>query len=88
MFYVIKITDELNKRNINFNSKFLYEISDFCEDKPTLDNLIYPEHDERYLRQCLYNLQEKADRGIITREEWDRIIYDISFDEYQNGKLI
>ena len=73
MFYVIKVTDELDKRNINYNSKFLYEISDFCEDKPTLSNLIYPEHNDRYLKQCYYNLEEKADRGIISEEEWEPI---------------
>lgn len=30
-------------------------------------------HNDRYLRQCLYNLQEKADCGAITAEEWKRI---------------
>lgn len=27
-------------------------------------------HTLRYLRQCLYNLQEKADRGAIGYDEW------------------
>lgn len=27
-------------------------------------------HNDRYLRQCLYNLQEKADCGAISPEEW------------------
>lgn len=30
-------------------------------------------HTDRYLTQCLYNLEEKYDRGGITQEEWDRI---------------
>ena len=30
-------------------------------------------HTNRYLKQCLYNLEEKYDRGGITQEEWDRI---------------
>lgn len=30
-------------------------------------------HTDRYLKQCLYNLEEKYDRGGITQEEWDRI---------------
>ena len=30
-------------------------------------------HDDRYLRQCLYNLQEKYDCGGISDAEWDRI---------------
>ena len=38
--------------------------------------LIYPYeifnrwHNDRYLRQCYYNLEEKYDRGGITEEEW------------------
>ena len=30
-------------------------------------------HNARYLRQCLYNMQEKADCGAIPEEEWERI---------------
>lgn len=30
-------------------------------------------HTDRYLAQCLYNLEEKYDRGGITPEEWDKI---------------
>ena len=30
-------------------------------------------HTNRYLKQCLYNLEEKYDRGGITQEEWDNI---------------
>ena len=30
-------------------------------------------HNDRYLRQCLSNLQEKADCGAIPAEEWKRI---------------
>ena len=27
-------------------------------------------HDQRYLRQCYYNLEEKYDRGGVSEEEW------------------
>ena len=30
-------------------------------------------HNTRYLRQCLYNLQEKFDCGGISQEEWNKI---------------
>ena len=30
-------------------------------------------HNERYLRQCYYNLQEKYDRGGIPYPEWEQI---------------
>ena len=31
-------------------------------------------HNDRYLRQCLYNLQEKYDAKGIPQDEWDRIV--------------
>ena len=30
-------------------------------------------HNDRYLKQCLHNLQEKADCGAIPEEEWKKI---------------
>ena len=35
--------------------------------------LFYDWHIDRYLIQCLYNLEEKYDRGGISPEEWDKI---------------
>lgn len=32
-------------------------------------------HNDRYLKQCLYNLDEKYDCGGISKEEWARIVY-------------
>lgn len=37
-------------------------------------------HNDRYLRQCLFNLQEKYDCGGIPEEEWKAI--ENHFDEY------
>lgn len=31
-------------------------------------------HNERYLKQCMYNLQEKFDCGGITVEEWNDLL--------------
>ena len=59
----------------------------FCENilciNPCLDitanlliknNEVFPDwHNTRYLRQCLYNLQEKYDCGGISKEEWYNI---------------
>ena len=40
-----------------------------------IDKNVYPEWmNERYLRQCYYNLQEKYDCGGITNEEWKKVI--------------
>lgn len=37
---------------------------------PDHDDLFADWHNERYLEQCYYNLQEKYDCGGITEEEW------------------
>lgn len=37
------------------------------------ENLFPGWHNDRYLRQCLANLQEKADCGAIPEEEWKHI---------------
>ena len=70
--YVDMVCYELYKRKINYNEKYLEEIEDFCVFRVE-PSIIYPEHNDRYLKQCYYNLQEKADRGIITKEEWQKI---------------
>ncbi len=72
--YVFILLKEMEKRNINFQGKYLNEIVDFCSNRERFTTYnYYPEHNDRYLKQCLYNLQEKADRGIITKEEWQKI---------------
>lgn len=72
MSYTLKITNEMNIRNIKYQNKYLSEICDFCYNGQSFYNN-YPEHNDRYLKQCYYNLQEKFDRGIITKEEWKKI---------------
>lgn len=31
-------------------------------------------HNERYLIQCFYNLEEKYDRGMFSKEEYDKLL--------------
>lgn len=71
LYYVRLVVEEMNKRDINYQRKYFDEIKVFCDNKTLADR--YTEHNDRYLKQCLYNLQEKADRGIITQEEWQKI---------------
>ena len=74
--YCHDVAEEMKKRNIKFQEKYLLEIFDFCEneiDYLILNKSIFKEHNDRYLKQCYYNLQEKTDRGIITEEEWKKI---------------
>lgn len=75
--YVINLVDELNKRNITINKKLYSELIYFSANEYGIVsyNLYYTEHNDQYLKQCLYNLQEKADRGIVTPQEW-QLIYD------------
>lgn len=46
---------------------------------PTYDELFEDWHNDRYLRQCFYNLQEKYDCGGITEDEWQKILEKVSF---------
>ena len=75
--YVTYLTNEMNKRHIKFQDKYLNEIYEFCKRGDTyiyyVQNYEYPEHNDRYLKQCFYNLEEKYDRGIISKEEWEKI---------------
>lgn len=72
--YVQQLTWELDKRNIKYQEKYYLEIDKFCwEEGMCYQPCRYKEHNDRYLKQCYYNLQEKYDRGIITQEEWDKI---------------
>jgi len=76
--YTLKVRDEMINKNIKFKDKYIDEIFGFCF--PNGYKIMgidkYEEHNDRYLKQCYYNLQEKYDRGIITKEEWQKI------DEY------
>ena len=77
--YFIAIAYEMIDRNIKFNTNFATEMQDFCHTNIAdlkykySENLAYPEHNDRYLKQCFYNLQEKYDRGIITETEFEAI---------------
>ena len=68
--YVRHVVDEMNRRHIRFQTKYWAEILYFTGDYITEH---YEEHNNRYLKQCYYNLQEKYDREIITKEEWQKI---------------
>ena len=73
--YCHAVTREMLFRDINFQTKYMMEIGRFCQNKYEIipDFIYYPEHNDRYLKQCYYNLQEKYDRGIISDEEWQKI---------------
>ena len=72
--YVLRVVDEMDKRKIKYNKMLFHELFNFCWKGEYINDLLnYKEHNDRYLKQCFYNLQEKADRGIITKDEWKKI---------------
>lgn len=73
--YSALVIDEMEKRHykINLDNFFEYfkDIDDYI--KFDFDEIYRYKMDDRYLIQCLYNLQEKYDCGGITQQEWDII---------------
>ena len=61
--YSWEVIDEMRRRGYNISS--LQNMHDYFGDKTFLEceDLHFAEHDNRYLLQCFYNLQEKYDRG-------------------------
>ena len=69
--YTLQVVAELENRNIKYNKKLWTEILTMTNGNFSGND--YLEHNDRYLTQCYYNLQEKYDRGIINKEEWQKI---------------
>ena len=69
--YTYHVTQEMQRRGYNVNKKCF-------EQYWKLDDIIKTDlfpgwHNDRYLCQCYYNLQEKYDRGGLTEDEWKAI---------------
>lgn len=64
--YKIKNTDNMHNYFKNISVPYLLFIQ---QNKSIFKNKM----DEKYLRQCLYNLEEKAMCGGMTKEEWKKI---------------
>lgn len=71
--YFAMVLQELINRDIKYKQQYVDEMYEFTKDGVDSKYYIYKEHNNRYLLQCYYNLQEKYDRGIITKEEWQKI---------------
>lgn len=80
--YTLKVINEMKRRDItikksdNYYNYFIDAISDFvnffygCPYIPFVNH-----HNDRYLLQCFYNLQEKYDRGQkdFTKKQYDEL---------------
>lgn len=61
----LRFVDNLNKGRENFNGN---------HDNMVIIGALFPNwHNDRYLSQCYYNLQEKYDCGVIPEDEWEKV---------------
>lgn len=76
--YCYLITDEMRLRGYKCNHKKLCdnlysfrpnEAFELILTRPIFENW----HNDRYMAQCFYNLQEKFDCGAITIDDWGKI---------------
>lgn len=65
----------ISKASMNKFNDNMIEYCGACGCDPNLSaDDIFPEwHNDRYLRQCFANLQEKYDCGGISKNEWNKI---------------
>lgn len=74
--YARAVADEMKRRGYKCNiSKFSDKMNAHLGIAfPVSIEKVFPRwHDDRYLTQNYYNMQEKYDCGSITDEEWERI---------------
>lgn len=71
--YTLLIENEMIRRGYNPSEKVYNKITDYTG-KNTFSGPTFKEwHNERYLDQCFYNLQEKFDCGLISEKEWLKV---------------
>lgn len=77
VYYSLEVYDEMIDRGYKPSKVKRDEIQSFDHQAFPVNNKHYEDdwHTERYIKQCLYNLQEKYDCGIITRDEWLKIVH-------------
>ena len=86
--YSFLIIEEMKRRGYKISTKSLNNFKrNFFKDlvgkdalllydsSISFDRLFWSWHNERYLRECLFNLEEKAMCNGIPKDEW-KIIYD------------
>ena len=78
--YCSLVTDEMYKRGFNISDEAINKIIEITDSDIrmaieffSIEELFPGWHDERYLKQCLYNLQEKYDCKGISEVDWKAI---------------
>ena len=78
--YCATLTEELHDRGFKISDVAIEKIQSITDQDIRMgmefitdDELFAGWHDQRYLKQCYYNLQEKYDCGGISETEWRKI---------------
>lgn len=71
--YITLIKNEMKKRNYKYNIKCITDYLQWNSFSIRYEDIFATWHNDRYLKQCFYNLQEKYDCGGISEEEWKKI---------------
>lgn len=83
MTYCNLVAKEMCSRGYKCNSTRLTKWTKQLVDKYTLvssDDLFSGWHNDRYLNQCIINLQEKFDSNGICKNEWNLIVEEFGFE--------
>lgn len=80
--YVDMVLDEMQLRGIKVSGKAYQKFVKRCDRNMDKfyrgirigDDIYKYWHSDRYLKQCFYNLQEKYDRGMMSDEDWTKIV--------------
>ena len=83
MTYCDLVAKEMYNRGYKCDSTRLTKWTKQLVDKYTLvssDNLFSGWHNDRYLNQCIINLQEKFDSNGICKNEWNLIVEEFGFE--------
>ena len=92
--YTQLVLNEIVKRGYTISEVAYMKFMENCEkaqdyfnnSRLDKDDIYGNWHNDRYLNQCFFNLQEKFDCGGILYEEWEKII-DAVYDKVREVKL-
>lgn len=74
--YAFYVREEMTKRGFRTMSNVWEKITSVADDYNILplEELFPGWHDDKYLRQCYYNLEEKYDCGSVSSEDMSEIV--------------
>ena len=74
--YAIRVRQEMTNRGYRTMDSVMEKIASLDTDKltfPAWEEVYSDWHNDRYFKQCYYNLQEKYDCGGVSEENWQHI---------------